>query len=95
MPLPIPVAGKTVAEAEKLIRRYYTGKEPGSIEVLKPGHDRLLVTLQRQHVTRVLVIRQDTGGSRLAARYSSWQHSHRQPARDRCLWEQPDRRLRG
>lgn len=57
---PIRVAGLALEEAEEAIRRAYTIDK----QILRPGRERLLVTLQRAREYRVLVVRQDspTGG---------------------------------
>lgn len=55
---PIFVRGLTMVEVERKIRAAYTaGKRP----VLKAGHDRILVTLQRPRHYRVLVVREEAG----------------------------------
>jgi hypothetical protein len=54
---PLSVAGKTVEEVEQeIIRAYTTGKEP----ILKPGKERVIVSLVRPRQIRVLVLRQDS-----------------------------------
>jgi protein involved in polysaccharide export with SLBB domain len=67
---PILVAGMTLPEAEKAIIDAYTAKG----EILRPGRERVIVTLIRPRQTRVLVIRQDTpagesmrGGGRISS----------------------------
>lgn len=59
MPLvpPIKVDGMTLEEAEAAIVRAYTVEK----EILKPGKERIVVTLQRPRHYHVLVIRQDSG----------------------------------
>lgn len=54
---PIPVQGLSLAEAEKAIRDGYVKKE-----ILKPGRERIIVTLMQPRQTHVLVIRQEAGG---------------------------------
>jgi protein involved in polysaccharide export with SLBB domain len=54
---PINVAGLTVAEAEEAVRQAYTVKK----EVLRPGRERIIVTLLQPRTYHVLVIRQDAG----------------------------------
>jgi protein involved in polysaccharide export with SLBB domain len=52
---PVRVEGLTVAEAQEAIRRAYTTPK----EILKPGAERIIVTLQRPRQYRVLVVRED------------------------------------
>jgi len=52
---PIPVQGLTLAQAEKLIREAYTETK----KILKPGRDRIIVTLLRERTYQVIVVRQD------------------------------------
>lgn len=54
---PINVAGLTVAEAEQAIRKAYTEER----HILQPGNERIIVTLMRPRMYRVLVIREDFG----------------------------------
>jgi protein involved in polysaccharide export with SLBB domain len=54
---PIPVAGLTVSEAEKAVRDAYTVKK----EILRPGRERIIVTLMQPRTYHVLVVRQDAG----------------------------------
>ena len=62
LPLPlvdaIDVEGKTIAEAEELIRKAYVDQE----KILRPGRDRILVSLMRERTHRVIVIREDGNG---------------------------------
>ncbi len=53
---PIYVEGKTIAEAETLIREAYVDVE----KILRAGRDRILVSLMRERTSRVIVIREDT-----------------------------------
>jgi protein involved in polysaccharide export with SLBB domain len=53
---PIPVRGKTLEETEEAIRHKYTVE----YKILKPGQERILVTLQRPRTYQVLVVRQDS-----------------------------------
>lgn len=59
---PIDVEGKTLAEAEALIRSAYVDDE----KILRPGRDRILVSLMRERTHRVIVIREDSAGQDLA-----------------------------
>ena len=59
---PIDVEGKTLAEAEALIRRAYVDDE----KILRPGRDRILVSLMRERTHRVIVIREDAAGRDLS-----------------------------
>ncbi|QDT10106.1 polysaccharide biosynthesis/export family protein [Stieleria marina] len=59
---PIYVEGKTVAEAEELIREAYVEVE----KILRPGRDRILVSLMRERTSRVIVIREDGSDQELA-----------------------------
>lgn len=54
---PIPVAGLTLAEAEREIRRAYVVDR----KILQPGRDRIIVTLIRPRTYEVTVIREDRG----------------------------------
>jgi len=56
---PLRVEGMTIAEAEEAVRQAYTVKQ----RILKAGQERLIVTLLRPRQYRVLVIREDSGGS--------------------------------
>jgi hypothetical protein len=58
---PLPVRGLTVAQAENLIRDTYTVRK----QILRPGEDRILVSLQRPRTYSVLVIRQEAQGQEL------------------------------
>lgn len=53
----LPVRDLTVAEVENRIRWAYTKNR----EILQPGQDRIIVSLQRSRAHRVLVIRQEGG----------------------------------
>ena len=55
---PIPIEGLTVNQATEAIRRAYTIDQ----EILKPGSDRIIVTLMRRRHYRVMVIREESGG---------------------------------
>lgn len=59
---PIYVEGKTITEAEKLIREAYVEVE----KILRPGRDRILVSLMRERTSRVVVIREDSSDQELA-----------------------------
>jgi len=52
---PIPVKGLTIAQAADTIRRVYTIDN----RILQPGKDRIIVTLMKERVYRVIVMRQD------------------------------------
>ena len=55
---PIPVEGLTLEQATEKIRNIYTVKN----QILKPGQDRVIVTLMKRRQFRVLVIREEAGG---------------------------------
>lgn len=55
---PIKVKGMTLVEAEQAIRKAYTNVQ----EILKPGRDRIYISLLRPRLYHVLVIREDSGG---------------------------------
>ena len=55
---PIDVEGMTVEECTEEIRRAYTLDK----EILKRGKDKIIVTLMRRRMFRVLVIREESGG---------------------------------
>jgi hypothetical protein len=59
---PIYVEGKTISEAEELIREAYVEVE----KILRPGRDRILVSLMRERTSRVIVIREDGNDQELA-----------------------------
>ncbi|VAX38427.1 hypothetical protein MNBD_PLANCTO02-830, partial [hydrothermal vent metagenome] len=59
MSRPLDVRGMTVGQVEQAIRKRLTLDK----EVLKPGRERILVSLQRPRSYRVLVIRQEAGAS--------------------------------
>ncbi|MEX0718970.1 MAG: polysaccharide biosynthesis/export family protein [Planctomycetaceae bacterium] len=52
---PLSVRGYTMAEVERAIRETYTRTQP----LLRPGQDRILVSLQKPRIYHVLVIRQE------------------------------------
>lgn len=52
---PLSIRGYTMAEVERAIRDAYTRTEP----LLRPGQDRILVSLQKPRLYHVLVIRQE------------------------------------
>ena len=54
---PINVKGKTVEQVEALIRKAYTVDK----EIIKPGQERILVSLEHKREYHILVIRQDGG----------------------------------
>jgi protein involved in polysaccharide export with SLBB domain len=55
---PIPVRGLSIAEVQEAIRQAYAVKK----QILQPGSERILVTLQRPRQYTVLVVREDAGG---------------------------------
>jgi protein involved in polysaccharide export with SLBB domain len=55
---PVRVDGLTLEEAEEAVRKAYTVEN----HILKPGQDRILVSLARPRLYHVLVVRQDSGG---------------------------------
>jgi protein involved in polysaccharide export with SLBB domain len=55
---PINVTGLTLAQAEMRIRQAYTLDR----NILRPGRDRIIVTLIRPRTYEVIVVREDTGG---------------------------------
>ena len=55
---PIDVRGKSIREVDAAIRRAY---EEGDDQLLQPGQNRILVTLQRPRAHRIVVIRQESG----------------------------------
>jgi len=55
---PIHVAGLTLAQAEHEIRKAYTITR----QILKPGQDRIILTLLKRRTYHVLVIREDVTG---------------------------------
>jgi hypothetical protein len=54
---PVAVQGKTLAEAEELVRRAYVERT-----LLKAGRERVQVTLMQPRANHVTVIRQESGG---------------------------------
>ncbi|MCG6157147.1 polysaccharide biosynthesis/export family protein [Rubinisphaera margarita] len=54
----IPVHGMTIRQVEDTLRRIYTVER----QILQPGQDRIIVSLQRPRQVKVLVLRQETGG---------------------------------
>lgn len=54
---PIPIEGLTVNQATEAIRKAFTVER----QILKPGSDRIIVTLMRRRQYRVLVIREESG----------------------------------
>lgn len=54
---PIKVEGLTIPEAEEAVRQAYTVKK----EILRPGRERIIVTLLQPRTYHVLVVRQDAG----------------------------------
>lgn len=56
-PEPIKVAGMSLTDAEKEIRRMYVDVW----QILKPETASVIVTLQRQHTNTIYVLRQDSG----------------------------------
>ena len=61
----LPVRGLTTQETEEAIRRAYTNHAAAS-EFLKPGQERILVSLQRPRQTHVMVVRQDSRNEPIA-----------------------------
>jgi len=59
---PIDVEGKTISEVEALVRKAYVEDE----KILRPGRDRILVSLMRERTHRVIVIREDGSNQQLA-----------------------------
>lgn len=59
---PIRVAGLTLPQAEHEIRRAYTVTR----QILKPGQDRIILTLLKRRTYHVLVIREDATGAQVA-----------------------------
>tara|TARA_R110002049_G_scaffold27321_2_gene94059 strand:+ start:157385 stop:158827 length:1443 start_codon:yes stop_codon:yes gene_type:complete len=59
---PIDVEGKTISEVEVLVRKAYVEDE----KILRPGRDRILVSLMRERTHRVIVIREDGADQALA-----------------------------
>ncbi len=55
----ISVRGMTIRQVEEYLRRIYTIDR----NILQPGQDRIIVSLQRPREIRVLVMRQEIGGS--------------------------------
>ncbi len=53
---PLKVAGMSVEEAEEAIRKTYTVDHP----ILKPGREKIIVSLQKPRDYHILVIRQDS-----------------------------------
>ncbi len=51
---PVSVAGMTLREAEAAIRDAYVKSQ-----IIKPGQEKMIVTLMRQHATHILVFRHD------------------------------------
>lgn len=60
---PLNVKGMSVSEAQQALIRVYTGVGPGSKRILKPGQERVIVTLVRPRHYHVLVVREDSGTS--------------------------------
>ena len=56
---PIQVTGLTLAQTTELIRKAYTVEQ----KILPEGKDRIIVTLIRRRMHRVLVVREETGGT--------------------------------
>jgi protein involved in polysaccharide export with SLBB domain len=56
---PLKVQGMTIPEVQEAIRRAYTFPK----EILKPGSERIVVTLVRPRTYHVLVVREDAGGA--------------------------------
>jgi len=54
---PIKVAGMSLSDAEKEIKRKYVDEW----EILKPENASIIVTLQKQHTNAIYVLRQDSG----------------------------------
>lgn len=60
---PIPVEGLTLNQATEAIRKAYTIER----QILRPGSDRIIVTLMKRRQYRVLVIREEEGGLTISA----------------------------
>ena len=58
---PVQVRGMSLAEVQEAIINAYTAKSQ-KLEFLKPGAERVLVSLMRPRQYQVLVVRQDSGG---------------------------------
>jgi hypothetical protein len=54
---PLYVRGMTIRQVEETVRKAYTIDR----EILKPGRDRILISMQKPRTYRVLVIRQEAG----------------------------------
>lgn len=54
----IDVRGMTIRQVEERLRQIYVEER----DILKEGQDRIIVTLQRPRLVRVLVLRQEAGG---------------------------------
>ncbi|MGL6095988.1 MAG: polysaccharide biosynthesis/export family protein, partial [Fimbriiglobus sp.] len=67
---PIPVRGKTVPEAEQLLKDYATGKLGGK-KLVQPGGTRITVQLLQRRSYQVLVVREDGGVQNGASRGNS------------------------
>lgn len=53
------VRNRTIPDVEVIVRRAYTGKLKDNQEFLNPGRERILVSLQKPRLYRVLVLRQE------------------------------------
>lgn len=71
---PIEVRGKTLAEAEELIRRAYVDEQ----KILRAGRDRILVSLMRERTSRVIVIREDSANPNTASAVGTRQSGNSQ-----------------
>ncbi|MES2789466.1 MAG: polysaccharide biosynthesis/export family protein [Planctomycetota bacterium] len=60
---PMMVRGLTIAQVEDLVRRTYTVDK----QILEPGRERILVSLQKARTFKVTVLRQETSNSPIMA----------------------------
>lgn len=66
---PVRLAGLTIEQAEQAVIRAYTTDDPArGGAILKPGRERIIVTLARPRTIRVAIIRQDDAAEILPAR---------------------------
>lgn len=54
---PIKLDGMTISEATEEIRKYYFEKD-----IIKPGRERIIVTLMQPRQVRIMVVREENGG---------------------------------
>lgn len=60
---PLSVRGMTIAQVEDMVRRTYTVDK----QILEPGRERILVSLQKARTFKVTVLRQETNNSQFMA----------------------------